>query len=229
MLLRYRVQNAARAVAEFLEDRWFDGTRHVRTSGNVSLRHAGIAAEEVRDSELYVPARPANIRQALRETGIRNCSPYSYIDLGSGKGRSLFVAAELPFRQVLGVEFSLLLHEQARENIGHYRGWRRRSGPITSILMNARDFLFPEGPMVLYLFNPFGLETIEHVLGNLERSLRTEPRHVVVVLLWPRCGDQVAKVEGMRLKTTTRRHQIFEVYAPARDMGRELRREHSQP
>lgn len=214
MQLRYRIENAARAVVEFFEDTWFDRTRKVRTLGNVSLRQAGIAPGEIKDSELYVPARPANIRQALRETGIDDHACYHYVDLGSGKGRTLFVAAELPFRDITGVEFSWALHEQARANIRSFRWWKRRCTQLRSLHMNAKDFIFPDGRLVLYLFNPFGAETMQCVLDQLDASLRKQPRHAIVVLLWPKCGEQVARVFGMHLRCETRRHQIFESGRP---------------
>ena len=157
-----------------------------------------------------MPARPANIRQALRGAGIDDASGYSYIDLGSGKGRTLFVAAELPFHDITGVEFSLLLHKQACANIRSFRWWRRRCASIRSLHMNAMDFSFPDNNLVLYMFNPFGAETMQRVLDHLDASLRQHGRHAIVVLLWPRCGDQVSRVHGMRLRCETRRHQIFE-------------------
>lgn len=213
--LQTRVQDATRTIYEFFQDQWFDRTRHVRTSGNVPLTMAGIPAEEVRDSELYVPARPGHIREALRGMPVSNVSGYTYIDLGSGKGRTLFVAAELPFRRIIGVEFSINLHQLACLNAGTFRWGKRRGGEIRCIHMNAAEFQFPEGPLVLYMFNPFGAATMERVLENLASSLVTDPRHVIVTLLWPRCGDQVARVEGMRLVCKGAYFEIFEAHAPS--------------
>jgi hypothetical protein len=147
------------------------------------LLAAGITAEAVRDSELYQPARPAHIRQALREMPVQDVSGISYIDLGSGEGRTLFIAAELPFKQIIGLEFSTVLHEQACANIRrfqpiHLSGSRkRRCTNITSLHKNAKEFAFPEGKIVLYLFNPFGSATMRCVLSNLEASLKRYPRH----------------------------------------------------
>lgn len=214
--LRTQCGNIARTVAEFFQDQWFDRTRNVRTSGNVTLHRAGIREDQTADSELYVPARPAHIRQALRAIPVRDWSGYHYVDLGSGKGRTLFIAAEWPFHRITGVEFSNLLHQQVCANIRSFRPIKRtqRRPAIASLHQNAKDFAFPEKPLVLYLFNPFGRETMQHVLRNLEDSLRQTPRHTVVVLLWPRCADQVAQVQGMHLRRTTGRHQIFEAYPP---------------
>lgn len=207
--LRYFIGDVLRHVAEFAEDQWFDRTRNVRTSGNVSLLHAGLTAAQFRDSEIYQPARPRHIRRALRDATLQNISEYSYVDLGSGKGRSLFVAAELPFRQVIGVERSQLLHDQANANI---QGFRQRIGgcrEVLSLEQDALDFVFPSGRIVLYMFNPFGRTTMQQALANLQASLKVEPRHVVVVLLWPRCEDLVATMPGAQLIKKTHEYQIF--------------------
>ncbi|HVG26697.1 MAG TPA: hypothetical protein VM865_03745 [Acidobacteriaceae bacterium] len=207
--IRDRVGDVWRTVREFFQDQWFDRTRRVRTSGNVTLQTAGLAENQIGDSTMYQPARPAHIRQALRQIPGKDMSAYSYVDLGSGKGRTLFVAAELPFRQIIGVEFTEALHAQACANIRSFRR-RRSGGPIASLHLNAKEFVFPDGPIVLYMFNPFGAATMAEVLGNLERSLERAPRHVIVVLLWPKCEEQVARVPGMRLRHRTERLQIFE-------------------
>lgn len=210
---RYYVDRVVRAVTEFFEDQWFDLSRNVHTSWDVSLQNAGIAAEKFHDSEYYQPARPAHIRRALREMPVQDVSDFTYVDLGSGKGRTLFIAAELPFRQIIGVEFSRLLHEQACANIRRFRLWKRGCRNITSLHANAKEFMFPDGKIVLYMFNPFGSATMGHVLNNLETSLKRHPRHVIVLLLWPCCSDQVAAMEGMCLRRETRQYQIFEAHA----------------
>ncbi len=213
MNLRAEAYHAIRRIVEFFQDQWFDRTRRVRTSGDVSLSQAGIAAG---DSEWYVPARPGHIREALRAAPVCDARRYTYIDLGSGKGRSLFVAAELPFRDILGVELSERLHRRACGNIGSFR--RRPAvsgGAIRSLHTDAASFVFPPGPLAVYLFNPFGESTMRKVLGKLEHSLETDPRHVVVILLWPRAGELVARVPGMRMVSENKRRAIFEAYASA--------------
>jgi hypothetical protein len=63
---------------------------------------------------------------------------------------------------------------------------------------------------VIFLFNPFGPDVMRCMLENLEASLRAEPRHVVMVLLWPELSGIIAEVEGMKLYKKTRRFEIFE-------------------
>ena len=207
--------HARRHVREWFEDQWFDRTHHVRTSGDVPLRKAGIAANEEADSELYVPARPAHIREALRAAPIADASRYTFVDIGSGKGRTLFVAAEQPFRRVIGVEFSAALHAQACRNAKTFRFRRQDESRVEPLHQNAMEFAFPDGPLVLYLFNPFGPATMQVVLDHLAASLQRNPRHTIVILLWPRCGDQVARLPGMKEVCSTQQHAVFQAYDPA--------------
>jgi SAM-dependent methyltransferase len=197
------------------EDWWFDATRHVKTAGNAAQPDASQVAGETRDSHIYAPVRVANAHAALRDLPIggpwgTDYSQYTFVDVGSGKGRMLFVAAEYPFRRVIGVEFAMGLHEQALENIERYRHSRQRCGEIESICGDAAEFEFPEEDMVVYLFNPFGPEVMGRMLVNLERSLERHPRRVTVVMLWPEHADMVARMPGMRAYRQTRRHHIYE-------------------
>ena len=97
--------------------------------------------------------------------------PIDVLSVGSGKGRVLFVAAEYPFRKVIGVEFSNALHDDAVANLKRYRFPKRRCADIEPVHADAREFEFPNDNLVIYLFNPFGEEVMEGMLANLERSL----------------------------------------------------------
>jgi SAM-dependent methyltransferase len=192
------------------EEWWFDTTRGVRTAGNEGKPEAAQVVGEIRDSHIYAPVRVTNAHAALRDLPIRNLSEYTFVDVGSGKGRMLFVAAEYPFRKAVGVEFDRGLHELSVANIGRYKYRRRRCGEIESVHADAAGFEFPAGKLVIYMFNPFGPEVLGRMLDNLERSLEREPQHVVVVMLWPEYADVVARRGWLREWRKTRRHHIFE-------------------
>jgi hypothetical protein len=55
----------------------------------------------------------------------------SSLILGSGKGRALLVASELPFAKIIGVELSRELHRIAEQNLGAID--RHRSGARGSL------------------------------------------------------------------------------------------------
>jgi Histone methylation protein DOT1 len=106
---------------------------------------------------------------------------FTFVDLGSGKGRTLLMASEYPFRKIIGVELIAELHCAAEENIHQYRSTTRRSLPIEAVLADAREFEFPEQPLVLYLFNPLPERALADVIGRLEKSLVRAPRPVWIV------------------------------------------------
>jgi SAM-dependent methyltransferase len=202
------------------EDWWFDSRRHVQTSGLVAVPEASKVVGEIRDSYIYGAVRVPNAHAALRDLPIGSSndgdshgmdySQYTFVDMGSGKGRMLFVAAEYPFRRVIGVEFSNDLHEEALTNIKRYKYRGRRCADIESVHADAAEFEFPNENLVVYMFNPFGPEVMKRMLANLERSLERHPRHVIVMMLWPEHADLVAQMPIMRVYRQTRRHHIYE-------------------
>jgi predicted RNA methylase len=110
-----------------------------------------------------------------------NFREFTFVDLGSGKGRTLLMASEYPFRRIVGVEILPELHRAAVQNIRDYRSPTQRCTQIESICADAREFELAEEPVVLYLFNPLPAEGLDRVLGNLEKSLRQNPRSVYVL------------------------------------------------
>jgi cyclopropane fatty-acyl-phospholipid synthase-like methyltransferase len=188
----------------------------VKTAGNAPKPEASRIVGEIRDSYIYAPVRAANAHAALRDlpiggSGETDYSQYTFVDVGSGKGRMLFVAAEYPFRKVIGVEFSNDLHEEAVANIKRYKYPGQRCADIESIHADAAEFEFPDENLVIYMFNPFGPEVMGRMLANLERSIERHPRHVLVVMLWPEHSDLVAQMRGTRVYRQTRRHHIYQL------------------
>src|SRR6266704_378556 len=76
---------------------------------------------------------------------------FTFVDLGSGKGRVLLMASDYPFQRILGVEFLPALHDTAKKNIEKYSSDHQRCKQIESIYMDARDFIFPTGPLMVYM------------------------------------------------------------------------------
>ncbi len=58
--------------------------------------------------------RRCRLQDCARSAALAAPSGFAYVDLGSGQGpHRVFVAAELPFREVIGVDLSRLLHDRA--------------------------------------------------------------------------------------------------------------------
>src|SRR5258708_34671904 len=101
---------------------------------------------------------------------------FTFIDVGSGKGRVLLMAADYPFRRILGVELLPDLHRVAQANITAYKNDSQRCFALATVAADARAFVFPAEPSVLYLFNPLPEAALIQMMSNLEHSLSENPR-----------------------------------------------------
>ncbi len=125
----------------------------------------------------YFASEPWLFEEMMRALPI-DFQQFTFVDLGSGKGRALLMASEYPFQKIIGVEFMPELNSAALRNIAV-------SSQIKSLEMDARDFEFPQVPLVVYLFNPFSEPVFAVVLTNLEHSWRENPRPVYVAYRSP--------------------------------------------
>src|SRR5271166_1913671 len=58
---------------------------------------------------------------ALSQHSQSDFHDFVFIDLGSGKGRTLLIASDYPFRRIVGVDLLPELHQAAEENLSKYR------------------------------------------------------------------------------------------------------------
>ena len=87
------------------------------------------------------------------------------------QGRVLLMAAPYGFKRIMGVEFMPEWHKIAEENIRKFAAQYGIASPIESFCMDAREFDFPAGPLVVYLFNPFPEPVLAVVLEKVRESL----------------------------------------------------------
>jgi SAM-dependent methyltransferase len=105
---------------------------------------------------------------------------FTFVDLGSGKGRALLMAAPYGFRRIVGVELMPEWHRTAQENIRKFVAENQSAPPIESLCLDARDFDFAAGPLVVYLFNPFPEPVFAAVMERLRQSVLKKARPVFV-------------------------------------------------
>ena len=155
----------------------YDWEHHVNTtSGTVGWRVRLLAVFH----SPYQPTDPALFREMMGAVPIR-FEDFTFIDVGSGKGRTLLLASEYPFARIVGVEILPELHRAAEENIRVYCESDRRTRPLESICQDACEYEFPLTPLLVYLFNPLPEAGLLRVVRNLEQSLAQRPREVWVV------------------------------------------------
>ena len=120
---------------------------------------------------------------------------FTFIDIGSGKGRALLLASQYPFQKIVGVELLRDLHGAAEENIAAWRAQSlaRQVASIEALCMDAREFTFPETPLVVYLFNPLPEAGLRQVVRNLEESSKRARRAIWIIYHNPQLEGVLAE------------------------------------
>lgn len=164
-------------------DRSFDRRFKTDTAGLVPSDDLDIDDDTTRhQSNLYLGSPPRVTRHLVRSLGI-DCSSYSFVDYGSGKGRVVMVAAEFPFRRVVGVEISKQLHDVAQQNLKAYSG-EFACQNVELWCGNALEYPLPDGDLVLHMYHPVGPDILRRLLQVIENSARENPRRILVLYLF---------------------------------------------
>jgi len=104
----------------------------------------------------------------------------SFVDIGSGKGRVVFLAARYPFRRIYGYEISRDLIREARVNLDRCR--RHLScQDIEFVPGDAGRHDFPTDATVFYLYNPCHGEQLERIVEAIRASVLHRPRPITVL------------------------------------------------
>jgi SAM-dependent methyltransferase len=176
------------------------------TAANVGWRTRLAATLAGAPYQPTVPAEFHEMVQALAD--MKDASAFTFLDVGSGKGRALLLAAEYRFRRIVGVEIVPELHASAEENI---RKWKTRHGEreIESVRGDARDFAVPDGPLVVYLFNPLPEAALADFLRRVEDSWRAAPRPLFVLYHNPINAQVLERAEVFERIGRTERYALY--------------------
>jgi SAM-dependent methyltransferase len=131
----------------------------------------------------YEPTPHLSFRQAMKHVRVRRDRDV-FIDIGSGRGRVLIMAARYPFRRIIGLEVSAELNACARENIARVKS-KLECSDIEIIDADAASFDVPDEVTVAFLFNPFTGRLLSRVCENLHRSLVRSPRELKIIFANP--------------------------------------------
>lgn len=155
----------------------------------------------------YQPTEPSLFHEMLGVLQI-DFSQFTFIDIGSGKGRTLLMAADYAFRRVIGVEIIPELHAAAEENIQAYKSDSQRCFSIESHCEDARAFNFPAGSLLLYLFNPLPEAGLTKMLARLDEARSKRSGEVFVVYHNPQL-EPVFKPSRWKKLAGTHQYSVF--------------------
>jgi SAM-dependent methyltransferase len=160
-----------------LDGHRFDRRYGVNAGGAEELASLTVRVGDPKEGHRNGATPPRLARWWLNELS-GDLSQFTFIDMGSGKGRVLILAAERGFRRVMGVEFAEELHEAALVNA---EAVRRRGLEIEPVLGDAAGFEFPLEPLIVHFNNPFSERVMHQVIDNISRSYNAVRRPIGIV------------------------------------------------
>ncbi len=144
------------------------------------------------DGIRYQSSSDGHFRRALAALPIDDPENFTFLDMGSGKGRVLIRAAFLPFKQVIGVEYAVNLHRIALENVARMPAGVCRA-PIEPRHGDILQFDYPDGDLIVYIYHPFGGATFDRFLDGLEQAYCRQTRRLFFLYVNPHL---LAKVQA---------------------------------
>ena len=139
-----------------------------------------------------------------------------FVDLGSGKGRAVMLAAKYGFKKVIGIEFSGALCRTARENLARFTDKCPTRSEIEIIESDVTKYPLRDDETVFFMLDPFNAPVLAQVLENIRLSVERRPRAIWLIYSVPR---EQHIVEQAGLFTQSQLHVVvgaeFRVYSNA--------------
>lgn len=198
---------APNQIVERYQSRGFDRKNGTDTTTRVDIQDMQLVSENGPHGVYYQATPVTSFRKLLRSLDL-DFQSTSFIDFGSGKGRTLLLASELPFLDVIGVEFCVGLHAITEENIRLYKN--KQALRTRSVCMDATQFQFPDTNLVIYFFNPFDTEILSRVLKNLTEAFEHTNRRVVVIYRYLPDRTIFTNYQRFKVLRDWRRYTILE-------------------
>jgi SAM-dependent methyltransferase len=170
-----------------------------------------VRLREVFSERLYQPTVEEEFAAIMQHLTSVDFETFTFIDLGSGKGRALLLAAMYPFAHIVGVEVQPELDAIARDNIERFQESGQQCRSIESVCGDAREYSFPLTNIVLYLFNPFPDYVLREVLTNLVTSARRSPRSILVLYNAPFEKQEFERIPELQQYYETSQYQLYTV------------------
>jgi SAM-dependent methyltransferase len=187
----------------------FDLTYGTDTGGYLRPDEIGCGGIHDAMNNGYSAVAPSVFREACRRwretlpSSAARLEAYTFVDVGAGKGRALLLAAELPFRKVIGVELNESLARIAQRNVTLWKHLARLRAKIRVVRQDAADFRWPRTPLLVFLNNPFDCALVELLASRIAAAAASGPGLVDILYVNPACDDALTRAGA---RSERRRH-----------------------
>ena len=173
----------SKIIVSVVYDYWLDLFYKRDTCSWVWNDNLGVKAHLQAGTRFYVPTSTLSFKSFLYQTS--ELHKGVFLDIGSGKGRILWMAAETrKFKEIRCVEFSPNLNRIAKNNLINL-GKATKLYNITIVENDIRDFSLSDDETFTYLFDPFDRDLIEALIETIRKSLEQNPRVLFVAYCSP--------------------------------------------
>ena len=167
-------------------ERRYDRRLGIDTAGYIETADLDLDAGAIERGMPY-GATPPNVARYFIEAVAARARGFTFVDVGSGKGRVLLIAAQYPFCKVVGFEHSKILAEVAAANIRRFTG--ACVAPIEILTGDAAVLPLPDGPLVLFLFNSLPAGAVREFAASVKSSYLRHPRKIILIYYNSACPD----------------------------------------
>ena len=157
---------------------------HIDTTGADELGHLEKKGIDIEHSTIYMPVNYNILEELFSQVDLKNSK--HFLDIGSGKGRAVCVAAYAGATKVSGIDLSKKLCESAEKNLAVVQ---EKYPALKYKLFNNDAFYFeiPTDIDFIFLFNPFDEVIMSGVAENVQMSYEKKPRAITIFYANPIC------------------------------------------
>ena len=154
----------------------------INTTGSDELKKTKASGIDISHATVYMPASYLLLEDIFNRLPDENRK--HFLDIGSGKGRALCVAAHNRFKKVTGIDFSSEFCTIAEANLLV----TKNKFPLLEFSIINKDAATVEIPAdvdCIFFFNPFDKVIMNIVTKNIRESYNRNPRPLYIVYLNP--------------------------------------------
>ncbi|MBS0243428.1 MAG: class I SAM-dependent methyltransferase [Proteobacteria bacterium] len=213
---RYAKRAAAYWVTSALLRRW-DRYHRVDTGGWFRFDGADTAATHAKRG-YDVVSTPPSIFKFMARYFPPTLATYTYVDIGSGKGRTVLLASEMGFKRAVGVDLSEFACDIARKNLLTYRSSACPRSALEIVNADATHYALPDGDLLLFFNNPFGVDVWADMVRNVAAA-PCQDRKITIVLIgsFPDAikiaAERLESMAGFRIRAKGMTPRFWDSYA----------------
>jgi SAM-dependent methyltransferase len=161
----------------------------IDTTGADELKRLEKKGIDITHATIYMPVSYELLEDIFNQLNTIQFNPSPpagrhFLDLGSGRGRALCVAAHKGFKKVTGIDFSKELCDSAINNLNITK---QKIPSLQYEVINNDAFYFdmPDDTDCIFFFNPFDEIIMSGVVENIMTSLENSPRKILIIYVNP--------------------------------------------